>query len=84
MRRAVNLSTTSSWRLRRESGQAPFFTLGEGASKWRKEVLAPYPNAEVCSFDGLLMDFLPDRGARSSCAACARRRISSMNSRWLG
>ena len=29
-----------------------------------REVLAPYPNVEVCSFEGLLMDFLHSRGAK--------------------
>lgn len=28
------------------------------------DVLAPYPNAEVCGFDGLLMDFLHAKGAK--------------------
>ena len=27
-------------------------------------VLAPYPNIEVCGFDGLLMDFLHQKGAK--------------------
>ena len=29
-----------------------------------QEVLARYANVEVCSFDGLLMDFLHQRGAK--------------------
>ena len=29
-----------------------------------REVLAPYKNIEVCSFDGLLMDFLHAKGAK--------------------
>jgi pantetheine-phosphate adenylyltransferase len=41
----------------------PFFTLDERVDMAR-EVLAPYPNAEVCSFDGLLMDFLHARRAK--------------------
>jgi pantetheine-phosphate adenylyltransferase len=28
------------------------------------ELLMPYPNAEVCGFNGLLMDFLHDKGAK--------------------
>ena len=29
-----------------------------------KEVLAPYKNIEVCGFDGLLMEFLHQKGAK--------------------
>lgn len=41
----------------------PFFALGDRVDMAR-EVLAPYPNVEVCSFEGLLMDFLHARGAK--------------------
>ena len=41
----------------------PFFSLAERV-EMAQEVLAPYPNSEVCGFDGLLMDFLHDRGAK--------------------
>jgi len=41
----------------------PFFSLAERV-EMAQEVLAPYPNAEVCGFDGLLMDFLHARGAK--------------------
>lgn len=41
----------------------PFFALEERAEMAR-EVLAPYKNVEVCSFDGLLMDFLHAKGAK--------------------
>ena len=41
----------------------PFFTLDERAEMAR-EVLAPYKNIEVASFDGLLMDFLHEKGAK--------------------
>ena len=41
----------------------PFFALEERAEMAR-EVLAPYKNIEVCSFDGLLMDFLHAKGAK--------------------
>ena len=41
----------------------PFFDLEERAEMAR-EVLAPYKNIEVCSFDGLLMDFLHAKGAK--------------------
>ena len=41
----------------------PFFTLAE-RTEMAREALAYYPNAEVCSFEGLLMDFLHERGAK--------------------
>jgi pantetheine-phosphate adenylyltransferase len=41
----------------------PFFSLAERVDM-AQEVLAPYPNAEVCGFDGLLMDFLHAKGAK--------------------
>ena len=40
----------------------PFFSLAERV-EMAQEVLAPYRNAEVCGFDGLLMDFLHAKGA---------------------
>jgi len=41
----------------------PFFSLGERVAM-AQEILAPYPNAEVCGFNGLLMDFLHAKGAK--------------------
>ena len=41
----------------------PFFSLEERAEMAR-EVLAPYPNIEIAAFDGLLMDFLNEKGAK--------------------
>ena len=41
----------------------PFFSLAERV-EMAQDVLAPYPNAEVCGFDGLLMDFLHAKGAK--------------------
>ena len=41
----------------------PFFSLEERAEMAR-EVLAPYPNIEIAAFDGLLMDFLHEKGAK--------------------
>jgi pantetheine-phosphate adenylyltransferase len=41
----------------------PFFSLAERV-EMAQEVLAPYPNAEVCGFDGLLMDFLHEQGGQ--------------------
>ncbi|MBK8015514.1 MAG: pantetheine-phosphate adenylyltransferase [Betaproteobacteria bacterium] len=41
----------------------PFFTLEERVGMAR-EVLAPYPNVEVCGFSGLLMAFLKQADSR--------------------
>lgn len=41
----------------------PFFSLAERV-EMAQEVLSPYRNAEVCGFDGLLMDFLHAKGAK--------------------
>ncbi len=41
----------------------PFFSLAERV-EMAQDVLTPYPNAEVCGFDGLLMDFLHAKGAK--------------------
>ncbi|HRF13288.1 MAG: pantetheine-phosphate adenylyltransferase [Candidatus Accumulibacter phosphatis] len=41
----------------------PFFSLAERV-EMAQEILACYPNAEVCGFDGLLMDFLHAKGAK--------------------
>jgi pantetheine-phosphate adenylyltransferase len=41
----------------------PFFATAERVAMAR-EVLASYPNAEVVSFSGLLMDFVHEQGAR--------------------
>lgn len=41
----------------------PFFSLAERVEIAR-ELLARYPNVEVCGFDGLLMDFLHVKGAK--------------------
>ncbi len=41
----------------------PFFTLEERVGMAR-EVLAPYPNVEVCGFSGLLMEFLKKADSR--------------------
>ncbi|HMW54796.1 MAG TPA: pantetheine-phosphate adenylyltransferase [Accumulibacter sp.] len=41
----------------------PFFSLAERVEMAR-EILACYQNAEVCGFDGLLMDFLHAKGAK--------------------
>ena len=63
VRRAVNLFDHVIVGIAASLAKRPFFSLQERV-EMAKEVLAPYPNAEVCSFDGLLMDFLHDRGAK--------------------
>jgi cytidyltransferase-like protein len=62
----------------------PFFSLAERV-EMAQEVLAPYPNAEVCGFDGLLMDFLHAKGAKVIIReGCARYRILTTSFRWRG
>ncbi len=63
VRRSVNLFDNVIVAIAASMSKRPFFTLDERV-EMAKEVLAPYPNAEVCSFDGLLMDFLHVRGAK--------------------
>ena len=63
VRRAVNLFDHVIVAIAESRAKRPFFTLEE-REEMAKEVLAPYPNAEVCSFDGLLMNFLHERGAK--------------------
>ena len=63
VRRSVNLFDHVIVGIAASLAKRPFFSLEERV-EMAKEVLAPYPNAEVCSFDGLLMDFLHDRGAK--------------------
>ncbi|WP_300451161.1 pantetheine-phosphate adenylyltransferase [Accumulibacter sp.] len=41
----------------------PFFSLAERV-EMATEILAPYPNAEICGFNGLLMDFLHAKEAK--------------------
>lgn len=41
----------------------PFFSLAERV-EMAGEILAPYPNAEICGFNGLLMDFVHAKGAK--------------------
>ena len=63
VRRAVNLFDLVIVAIAASMAKRPFFTLDERVDM-AKEVLSPYPNVEVCSFDGLLMDFLHERGAK--------------------
>ena len=63
VRRAVNLFDHVIVAIAASRSKRPFFALEERV-EMAKEVLARYPNAEVCSFDGLLMEFLHERGAK--------------------
>ena len=63
VRRAVNLFDHVIVAIAASLPKRPFFTLEERVDM-AKEVLAPYPKAEICAFDGLLMDFLHKRGAK--------------------
>ena len=63
VRRAVGLFDHVIVAIAASLSKHPFFSLDERV-EMAKEVAAPYSNAEVCSFDGLLMDFLHARGAK--------------------
>ena len=63
VRRAVNLFDHVIVAIAASHAKRPFFSLEERVEMAR-DVLEPYPNAEVCSFTGLLMDFLHERGAK--------------------
>ena len=63
VRRAVGLFDHVIVAIAASLPKRPFFSLDERVDM-AGEVLAPYPNAEVCAFDGLLMDFLHERGAK--------------------
>ena len=62
--------------------KAPLFTVPERVEIAR-EVFAAWPNVEVDTFDGLLVDYARQQARRaSSSAGCARSRISSTRCRW--
>lgn len=63
VRRAANLFDHVILGIAESRSKRPFFSLDERVEMAR-EVLAPYPNVEVCGFDCLLMDFLHDKGAK--------------------
>ena len=64
IRRAVGLFDNVIIAIAASKAKHPFFSLEERVAMAR-EVLSPYPNAEVCSFDGLLMNFLHEKGGLS-------------------
>ncbi|MDR2788111.1 MAG: pantetheine-phosphate adenylyltransferase [Candidatus Accumulibacter sp.] len=61
-RRAVNLFDHVIVAIAASHAKCPFFTLDE-RMEMAREVLECNPHVEVCSFDGLLMDFLLAREA---------------------
>ena len=63
VRRAANLFDNVIVAIAASRAKRPFFTLEERV-EMAGEVLARYGDVEVCSFDGLLMDFLHQRGAK--------------------
>jgi len=63
VRRAANLFDNVIVAIAASRAKRPFFTL-EDRVDMASEILARYANVEVCSFDGLLMDFLHQRGAK--------------------
>jgi pantetheine-phosphate adenylyltransferase len=63
VRRAVNLFDHVIMAIAASQAKRPFFSLEERVDMARN-VLAAYPTVEVCSFEGLLMDFLHTRGAK--------------------
>jgi pantetheine-phosphate adenylyltransferase len=62
VRRACGLFDHVVVGIAQSRGKQPCFGLDERVSMAR-EILAPFKNAEVVGFDGLLMDFLRKRGA---------------------
>ncbi len=63
VRRAASLFDNVIVAIAASRAKRPFFTLEERV-EMAGEVLARYANVEVCCFDGLLMDFLHQRGAK--------------------
>ena len=63
LRRATHLFDSVIVAVAASNAKRPFFSLEERVAMAR-EVAAAYPSVEVCSFTGLLMDFLHERGAK--------------------
>ena len=59
----------------------PLFTADERVAIIR-EVFREYPNVEVDTFDGLLVEYARRRRASAIIRGCARCRTSSTSSRW--
>jgi pantetheine-phosphate adenylyltransferase len=62
VRRAAKLFPSVVVGIAESRGKRPFFSMEERVEMAR-EVLRPFPNAEVHSFDGLLMEFLQRMGS---------------------
>ena len=63
VRRAVNLFDHVIVAIAASRSKRPFFSLEERV-EMASEILERFPNAEVCCFDGLLMDFLHSKCAK--------------------
>jgi len=63
VRRAANLFDHVIVGIAESRSKRPFFSLAERV-EIAQELLAQYPNVEVCGFDGLLMDFLHSKCAK--------------------
>lgn len=63
VRRAANLFDHVIVGIAESRSKRPFFSLAERV-EIAQELLAKYPNVEVCGFDCLLMDFLHAKGAK--------------------
>ncbi|HPT49353.1 MAG TPA: pantetheine-phosphate adenylyltransferase [Accumulibacter sp.] len=63
VRRASHLFDRVIVAIAESQPKRPFFSLAERVEMAR-DVLAPYPNAEIRGFNGLLMDFLHAKGAK--------------------
>ena len=63
VRRAVNLFDHVIVAIAASHSKHPFFTLEERV-EMAHEVLVHHSNIEICSFEGLLMDFLHERHAK--------------------
>lgn len=63
VRRAASLFDHLIVGIAESRSKRPFFSLDERVEIAR-DILARYPNVEVCGFDGLLMNFLHAKGAK--------------------
>src|SRR6188508_2341723 len=61
--------------------KSPLFTVSERVEIAR-EVFKPYPNVEVDTFDGLLVEYARRKRAGSSSAGSGRSPISNTRCRW--
>ncbi|WP_211364238.1 pantetheine-phosphate adenylyltransferase [Propionivibrio limicola] len=64
VRRAAGLFDHVILAIAASHAKKPFFSLEERVGMAEEILLPRYPNVEVCSFSGLLMNFLHERGAK--------------------